>query len=643
MKITIEIRGVSKVFNTERGHHVALKDVDLDIRQGEFVSFIGHSGCGKSTLLNLVAGLTDISSGTIAINGEAVKGPGLDRAMVFQNYSLLPWLSVRQNIREAVDAAQPKLSEDEKSAIVDQFIGAVKLGAHADKKPAQLSGGMKQRVAIARAFAVHPKILILDEPFGALDALTKGALHDTLSALWQSENSQVETVLMVTHDIDEAIYLSDRIVVLSNGPAAKISEIFEVNLPRPRDKRAMTTSRETIALKTRLLEKLHAGHAMSSGGGRDTQRIRIGFVPLLDCALLVMAQELGFFRKAGLRVELRKQPSWAAVRDKTLSGELQMSHCLFSLPLSVATGITEPRGAHLKIAMNLASNGQAIVLSRAFEGVAAHDARALKTRIEAIISEGRRPVFAMTYAGGTHDIWLRLSLLAAGIDLKAIAFVTLPPPQMVMSLEHGEIDGFSAGEPWPALAVEKGVGAYYARSGELWPDHPEKVLAVNETFARERSDDLKRVIRAVLEAAQWLERADNRAQTAQVLAGRSYLDKDAALLEDLLKTGQFKFCDYGALNLPQRAHAQWFLEAFVRCGLLEKTPESKVVDAVIMQAPYRDVARGLGWNVPNALNENAARSLAQSFGGAFSAETFADALHQGEKEKTSEKVEVVAG
>ncbi len=639
MKITIEIRGVSKVFNTEHGHHVVLKDVDLDIRQGEFVSFIGHSGCGKSTLLNLIGGLTEISSGSLEVNGKAVNGPGLDRAMVFQNYSLLPWLSVRENIREVIDAAQPTMSESEKSAIADRFLGAVKLSAHAEKKPAQLSGGMKQRVAIARAFAVHPKILILDEPFGALDALTKGALHDTLSALWQSDDSQVETVLMVTHDIDEAIYLSDRIVVMSNGPASKISEIFEVNLPRPRDKRAMTKTREAVALKARLMEKLNAGHAMSHGGSRDKGKIRCGFVPLIDCAPLVMAHELGFFRKAGLNVELRKQPSWAAVRDKTLSGELQLSQCLFSLPLSVVAGVTEPRCELLKIVMNLSSNGQAIVLSRAFESVEAHDAKALKNRIDAILSQGHRPTFAMTYAGGTHDIWLRLSLLAAGIDLKQVDFVALPPPQMVMSLKNGTIDGFSAGEPWPALALQDGKGVYYARSGDLWRNHPEKVLVANSAFAQTRADDLKLVIRAVLEAAQWLERPDNRAQAVQVLASSFYLDKDANLLESVWKESNFKFCDHGALNLPQRAHAQWFLEAFLRCGLLANAPDKSIVDSVILQAPYRDVARGMGWNVPAESSNSAALKAAQSFAGAFDSASFEQALS---KDKTL-NAEVMSG
>jgi nitrate/nitrite transport system ATP-binding protein len=319
---SISIRGVSKIFPTPKGQHVALQGVDLEVPRGEFVSFIGHSGCGKSTLLNMVAGLTRVSAGELSIDGAPVKGPGLDRAMVFQNYSLLPWLTVRENVFEAVDAARPKESKAEKEASVDHFLNAVKLGPHADKRPGQLSGGMKQRVAIARAFAVHPKILILDEPFGALDALTKGKLHDTLLELWKDPESKVETVLMVTHDIDEAIYLSDRIVVLSNGPAARIAQVLEVGIARPRNKRELSGTRQYAALKTQLLEKLSSGHALSARPRTTSRKLRLGFVPLIDAAPLVVAHQLGFWKKQGLEVELWKQPSWAAVRDKVLAGEL---------------------------------------------------------------------------------------------------------------------------------------------------------------------------------------------------------------------------------------------------------------------------------------------------------------------------------
>jgi nitrate ABC transporter ATP-binding subunit len=243
---------VGKTFPTSKGPYQAIADVSLRIRRGEFVAVIGHSGCGKSTLLNLVARLDQPTTGSITLEGRAVQKPGPDRAMVFQNYSLLPWMTVRDNVFEAVDSAFPDQSKKETAEQTDRFLALVGLADAAHKHPHQLSGGMKQRVAIARAFAVRPKVLLLDEPFGALDALTKAALHEQLLAIW-SLDRKTETVMMVTHDIDEAIYLADRIVVMTNGPAATIGEVIDVNLPRPRDKRAMVHLPAYADLKDRLL------------------------------------------------------------------------------------------------------------------------------------------------------------------------------------------------------------------------------------------------------------------------------------------------------------------------------------------------------------------------------------------------------
>lgn len=258
--VCLSIQHLNKAF--PGAPNLALKGVELDIKRGEFVSLIGHSGCGKSTLLNLVAGLTAPSQGVLILDGTSISGPGPDRAMVFQQYSLLPWLTVRQNVWEAVDAVyRGSKSKAEKWAVCDSFIAKVGLTAHKDKKPHEISGGMKQRVAIARAFATHPKVLLLDEPFGALDALTKGSLHDELTDLWTSADTNIETVLMVTHDIDEAIYLSDRIVVMTNGPEATIGEIIPVNLPRPRDKRALIQTKEWAEIKDRLMFLLTVAYA----------------------------------------------------------------------------------------------------------------------------------------------------------------------------------------------------------------------------------------------------------------------------------------------------------------------------------------------------------------------------------------------
>jgi nitrate ABC transporter ATP-binding subunit len=232
----------------------------VEIEKGEIISIIGHSGCGKSTILNAIAGMLLPSRGQVLLNEKMIHGPGPDRGMVFQNYSLLPWLTVYQNIFEAVDAALKNKTKAEKNELVEKYLKMVGLWDHREKHPKQLSGGMKQRVAIARAFAIDPEVLLLDEPFGALDALTKSALHIELLKMWNL-TKRSKTIILVTHDIEEAIFLSDRIVVMNNGPAATIREIEDVRLPRPRDKRETVNLEEYKIIRDRLLsllvEKIH--------------------------------------------------------------------------------------------------------------------------------------------------------------------------------------------------------------------------------------------------------------------------------------------------------------------------------------------------------------------------------------------------
>ncbi len=250
----LEISNVTKSF----GDFTALGGVDLNIERGEFVSLIGHSGCGKSTLLSLIAGLTKPTAGKLILEGEAITGPGADRGMVFQQHSLLPWLSVYDNVYEAVDSVfrdKRIMKQAEKTERIERILRVVGLWEHRQKKPGELSGGMRQRCAVARAFAVQPRVLLLDEPFGAVDALTKSTLHDELLSLWSLDKT-TETVIMVTHDIDEAIYLSDRIVVMTNGPRATIREVVEVSLGRPRDKRGMLHDPAYADVKDHLIELL---------------------------------------------------------------------------------------------------------------------------------------------------------------------------------------------------------------------------------------------------------------------------------------------------------------------------------------------------------------------------------------------------
>jgi nitrate/nitrite transport system ATP-binding protein len=256
----IQIRDMTISFPTPSGTYVAVKNVNLNIKKGEIVSVIGHSGCGKSTILNAIAGMVQPSKGEVVVNYKTITAPGPDRGIVFQNYSLLPWLTVQKNIYEAVDSVFSSKSKVEKNEIVDYYLNKVGLTIHKDKLPQQISGGMKQRTAIARAFSINPSILLLDEPFGALDALTKTSLHEELTQLWASDEHK-KTILMVTHDIEEAIYLSDKIVVMTNGPAATIGEIIEVDIPRPRLKKTFIASPEYKAIRDKLLYLLMDAYA----------------------------------------------------------------------------------------------------------------------------------------------------------------------------------------------------------------------------------------------------------------------------------------------------------------------------------------------------------------------------------------------
>jgi len=235
-----------------------LNGIDLKVNEGEYVAVIGHSGCGKSTLLNVVAGLLPASGGGVVLDGREVSEPGPDRAVVFQNHSLLPWLTVAENVRLAVDRVHRGMSRAEREAWTLHNLELVRMETHAAKRPHEISGGMKQRVGIARALAMKPRILLLDEPFGALDALTRAHLQDQVMAIHARLGT---TVMMITHDVDEAVLLSDRIVMLTNGPAAVIGEILDVGIERPRDRLALASDPRFLSAREAVLRFLHERHA----------------------------------------------------------------------------------------------------------------------------------------------------------------------------------------------------------------------------------------------------------------------------------------------------------------------------------------------------------------------------------------------
>jgi bicarbonate transport system ATP-binding protein len=250
----LSIKNVSKVYPTPKGDFTVLQDVNLQVKQGEFICVIGHSGCGKSTLLNMVSGFNQPTDGDVLLEGDPILGPGPDRMVVFQNYALLPWETVFNNVYLAVDAVHPKKPEMEKREIVKEHLAMVGLTEAAEKKPPQISGGMKQRVSIARALSIRPRVLILDEPFGALDAITKEELQEELLKIWSEYRS---TVLMITHDIDEALFLSDRLVMMTNGPAATIGEIMTIPFERPRDRAQIMEDPEYYNLRNQALDFLY--------------------------------------------------------------------------------------------------------------------------------------------------------------------------------------------------------------------------------------------------------------------------------------------------------------------------------------------------------------------------------------------------
>lgn len=254
----LEVRGVSKGFGPQDARADVLRDINLAIEEGEFVAIVGYSGAGKTTLMSLLAGLIRPDSGTVRLDGEEMDGPGPDRGLVFQNYSLLPWLTVTENVALAVDQVFPQWTAEQRAAHVEKFIAMVNLTPAARKVPAELSGGMRQRVSVARTLAMNPKVLLLDEPLSALDALTRATLQDEIARIWQESRT---TVVLVTNDPDEAILLADRVIPLTRGPGATLAPAIPIPLRRPRDRRTINENEDFKRLRNRVVEALLAAGA----------------------------------------------------------------------------------------------------------------------------------------------------------------------------------------------------------------------------------------------------------------------------------------------------------------------------------------------------------------------------------------------
>lgn len=584
----VELRDLGKEFDTRDGKRfVALQGVNLQIERGEFVSVIGHSGCGKSTVLNLLAGLLPVTRGTITVGGELVTGPGPDRMVAFQNHSLLPWLTIRQNIELAVDQVHRDKSPAERRELVDSHLQMVHLTPAADRYPNQVSGGMKQRCGIARAFVTKPKVLLLDEPFGALDAMTRANLQDELVTLWERERV---TVMMITHEVDEALLLSDRIVMMANGPAAHVAEVMRVDLPRPRARLAMVDHPSFYRQRGELLYYLNkckrakqrpaAQKPVVSGAAGDA--LTVGFVPLLDCAPFAVAKTQGLFEKHGLNVTLSREPSWRAVSDGVREGRLQASQMVAGLPVAETLGIGREAFA-ITSAITTSRGGNAITFANSLRGARVTDRETLKRYLFRRKSQAAAPlVFGVTHPASMHNLVLRAWLADGGIDPDLdLKLAVVPPPQMIANLRSQSIAGYCVGEPWNTRAVRAELGTICATDAEVWPSHIEKVLGVSEQWATQHPEQHLALVRALIEAAVICDDPEFRAKRLPELmaqgeyVGGSVEDFEGALgepfdfgagrvetLQDLLVFSK------GGANLSRTNELLWIVVQLARWGMV---------------------------------------------------------------------------
>jgi nitrate/nitrite transport system ATP-binding protein len=555
MSAFVEIDHVDKVFPLANGgQYIALKNIELKIKQGEFISLVGHSGCGKSTLLNIVAGLDQASTGGVILEGHQITEPGPDRMVVFQNYSLLPWKTVRQNIALAVNSAMKSLSEAERKQRVEDYVKLVGLSHAIDKFPHELSGGMKQRVAIGRALAIRPKMMLLDEPFGALDALTRGNLQEQLMQICEETGM---TCLMVTHDVDEALLLSDRVVMLTNGPEAHIGQILEVKIPRPRKRMEVVNHPSYYALRSEMIYFLNQQKRAKkrkrqpvvaiAGNGLEKVNLEIGFLPLTDSAPLIVAKEKGFFAEQGLdQITLSREPNWKAIADGITENRLDAAQMLAGMPIALTLGYADRTPTPMVSSLILSRNGNAITFSRQLYEQGVRSLKDLKAAIET--NPDRVFTFGVVHSASMHNLMMRYWLASAGIDPdRDVNLVVIPPPQMVANLMSGNIDGFCVGEPWNSRAVQEKHGFVIATDLDIWAGHPEKMLAVKEAWAEQYPQTHLALVKALLQACMYCDDPANRDEIVKLLSKPEYVGTSP----ESLRPGFIDAFDRGTDEAPQ--------------------------------------------------------------------------------------------
>ena len=618
MTVFVEVDHVDRVFNLPNGNsYTALKNIELKIKQGEFISLIGHSGCGKSTLLNIIAGLDRATTGGVILEGRQVKEPGPDRMVVFQNYSLLPWMTVYENIALAVDEVYKNKNKSEKRSIVEHHIDLVGLRSAETKRPGELSGGMKQRVAIARALAIRPKLLLLDEPFGALDALTRGGLQEQLMKI--CEESHV-TCVMVTHDVDEALLLSDRIVMLTNGPEAQIGQILDVPIPRPRQRMEVVNHPSYYALRNEIIYFLNQQKRIKqrkakqhvvvvAGNGLEKVNLELGFIPLTDCAPLVVAKEKGFFAKYGLTdVTLSREPSWKEIAKGVGTGRLDGAVMVAGMPLALTLGAGGKTPVPIVSAMTVSRNGNAITLSKKFYDQGVRTLADFKAAIAA--SPDKIHTLGMVHPASMHNLLLRYWLAAGGIHPdEDVNLTVIPPPQMVANLIAGNIDGYCVGEPWNSRAVHENLGFVIATDLDLWAGHPEKVLGVREDWANNYPQTHIALVKALLEACDYCDDRRHREEILELLCRPEYVGSDPAYTrpgfidpynrgdgsepKQLLQFNQFHI---DKANYRDRTELLWILTQLARWNLIP-FPKNwvEILDRVCRTDVFGVAARELGF------------------------------------------------
>ena len=352
--------------------------------------------------------------------------------------------------------------------------------------------------------------------------------------------------------------------------------------------------------------------ASGSGTAASSGPIRLGFIPLTDCASLVVADQMGYFKKHGVQVEVVKMANWNAVRDQISGNQLQGAHCLFGMPFAVETGVSAVKGDPLRIAMMISQNGQGTSLANEFQGKVKYaDFEGLGQAVKAM----KKPMtFGMTFPGGTHDMWMHLSLAGAGIDPKSVAIKPIPPPQMVNNMKTGGLDGYNVGEPWNGRAVAEKVGFSFIASQDLWQNHPEKALVVNAKFAEARRDDLKKVMMAMLEASKFIDDMKNRPAVAKTIGTKAYVGAEPEVILPRLmgdyplggglgmhKTDHpMQFYRDGEVNFPRHGHAIWFMTAYERWGKAKLPADPmKIANDVILQDLYKEVATEMKIAIPD--------------------------------------------